>query len=314
VTTGPSAAITAPGYLRRMRTYFREMFPLPAHLVFAALLYFAVAVQAAAANGLRANLASPHTAAGITTVFLVFLMMRLMDELKDLDIDRRLFPARPVPSGRVLPSDIRRTLAAAMATYLALAATLGNAAWSAFLVLVYLLLMFRFFFVPELLRRSLVLSLATHAPIVPLVLLHAAVIFCGGVGLAWSAIRWGAMLPAVAMLWAAVESWEVARKIRAASEETDYVTYSKMLGPRGAALAALALQLGASAVALALGAAYRLGAVHTILVIAALAVALVGEGRFILWPAPRHSRLRPFAEWFIAIFLAAQIVGFGLAA
>src|SRR5438309_930780 len=44
---------------------------------------------------------------------------------------------------------------------------------------------------------------------------------------------WAAVL--VVGIWMPVAAWEIARKVRAPGEETDYTTYSKVLGARRAA-------------------------------------------------------------------------------
>ena len=80
-----------------------------------ALVVLAVAAFARAAHHVHSSVWSPYLLLGVWSYFAVPLMLRLMDELKDADIDRELFPDRPLPSGRVLESDIKRSLAAVAA-------------------------------------------------------------------------------------------------------------------------------------------------------------------------------------------------------
>ena len=94
------------------------------------------------------------------------------DELKDKDIDRAMFRDRPLPSGRVRESDIIISLTAAIALYLVANLWAGSAFWVALFVLGYALLMFCHFFMPGVLRDSLLLTLATHNPLFPILVLY----------------------------------------------------------------------------------------------------------------------------------------------
>ena len=53
------------GYFRRMQVYLREMFPLPAYVLVAALTYLGVEGFARLVQGERSSLISLHGAAGI---------------------------------------------------------------------------------------------------------------------------------------------------------------------------------------------------------------------------------------------------------
>ena len=105
------------------------------------------------------------------------LILRLMDELKDRETDRELFSDRPVPSGRVLESDIRASLVTVIVLFIGANLWAGAALWTAVCVLGYALLMFRYFFVPRILRKYLLLNLATHNPVIPILLLYVVVLF-----------------------------------------------------------------------------------------------------------------------------------------
>ena len=175
---------------------------------------------------------------GIVSLFLFGLVLRLMDELKDRDIDQELFSYRPFPSGRVLESDIKVSLLATMALFLLINAWMGIAFLMAVILLGYSLLMFRFFFMPTILRRYLLLALVTHNPVVALTLLYVVAVFAVGQGLPLSGINWPQTLLLIVMFWAMLFAWEVARKIRSPEEENAYVTYSRILGRPGAVLLA----------------------------------------------------------------------------
>lgn len=288
--------LASAGFVSRMRTYFAEMYPLPLRLVMAALVSVSFATLLARIHGIAVTDGWEYVALGCFSVFGSMLILRLMDELKDVDVDRALFPQRPLPSGRVCESDIRVSLAVAAALYVPAHAGARSALFSSAAVLGYSFLMFRWFFVPGLMRPRLRLTLATHTPIVPLLFLHLLVLFAVAHGLTARTLRWAPSLLLIAGYWALVFAWEVSRKIRSAGEEDAYVTYSRLLGPRGAAALAGFAQTFALAATLLLFRSQALSWAFLGLVALGWAAALFGYLRFVLHPAPATSRLRPFSE------------------
>jgi 4-hydroxybenzoate polyprenyltransferase len=296
-----------PGYVGRMRGYFAEMLPLPGHLLEAALVYLGIALFARDIHHVRPPLLSRYTVVGVWSVFSVWVILRLMDEIKDRDIDRRLFPERPLPAGRVLETDIQVSLAAAIVAYLLASLAAGHAFWTALVVLGYMILMFRLFFVPDLLRGSLMLSLVTHTPILPLMILQCFAIFSAESGRDLRALAWPLVAPYVLMLWSAHAAWEIARKVRRPADETDYVTYSSILGPAAAVTLVVAMQVITVAAALYLFVALGLSWMYLAVVILTFAVMLGACLRFLTTEDPRFSRLRPYAEAFVLAVLATQV-------
>ena len=89
-----------------MYIYLNEMFPPVQHLASSALMYLSFISMFGIVTGYSIDIFSRYTIAGILNIFLIAFILRLMDELKDDDIDRELFPHRPLPSGRVTKRDI----------------------------------------------------------------------------------------------------------------------------------------------------------------------------------------------------------------
>lgn len=288
--------LPSPGFASRMRVYLAEMYPIPLRLLTAALVSFSFMTILERIHGLSGPGFSPSRLLGSWSVFGLMLILRLMDELKDAEVDRALFPDRPLPSGRVLEEDVRLSLAVAAALYVPAHAGAGVASWSAGAVLVYAALMFRWFFIPGVMRERLGLTLATHTPIIPLLLLHLLVLFAVEQGLRPSQIRWSPSLLAVGLYWALVFAWEISRKIRSREEENAYVTYSRLLGPNGAVLLAATAQTLALAAALYLVGAHRLSWAFAVALAAGWIAALRDHARFLLRPGPQTSSLRPSAE------------------
>ena len=166
------------------------------------------------------------------------LLIRVMDEFKDYDDDLKNFPQRPLPSGRVLKSDLHVLGWMTVVSALFFSATsLETVGW-ALIVLAYSFLMLKWFFIEFTIRKSLPLALLTHHPVV---ILHFAylLVALGGwnPGFNW---REGIYAFPIVLLFT---NWEISRKIRMPEEETAYTTYSKIWGPKAAALICLSLQL-----------------------------------------------------------------------
>jgi 4-hydroxybenzoate polyprenyltransferase len=297
-------------FSRRMRSYLGEMLPLPAHALLAALIFAGIAAFARHTHHLLASLLSRSSLVGVTSLFLLMLILRLMDELKDEDIDRELFPERPLPSGRVHRADIAWSLVAASLLFLAINVWSGWAFLVAVVVLGYAVLMLQRFFAPDRLRRSLPLTLVTHNPIVALMVLYSFAVVAAASRLAPAELDWALILPFVVMVWFPFLAWELARKIRSPQEETDYVTYSRILGRNRAVVVVWIVQ----AVSLLIGVYVRAFQQphwgYLIPMGAGFLVNVWAGVRFMHDPNPRTSRLKPFATSYLLCVLASQIVGF----
>lgn len=304
----PDEPLRRASFAGRMAEYIHEMYPVPARLLIATLL-------AASFLGLTARIHSVFVwtpqafLVAIASTFLLMLILRLMDELKDCDIDRALFPERPVPSGRVLQGDIAFSLIVSTAAFLAVNAGSNATLVSAVIVLAYAFLMFRHFFAPRLLRRSLPITLATHNPIIALLLLHLVVCLAVTLPGQLAAVRWGPTLLLVAMYWSVLLAWEIARKVRAVSEEDDYVTYSQLLGRRRSALLALLLQTVTLALGLNFGQTLELAWPFELILVAGYLVTATAHARFIRRRDVASSRLAPAVERFLLFTCVAGITG-----
>lgn len=241
--------------LARWGIYIREMFP-PASRVGVALLSTATVVwPARALHGLPVLPFDAAFGVGAASYLLIMLYYRLCDEFKDADTDRRFFPQRPLPSGRVGFDDLtwlRRLCVAAMVA-LNLVWPLALPEFLAMFVFAYL--MGRWFYLPGLIGNNRLLAFLTHAPVslFGAFYLLALVTRPAGVPLFGEA-HW------LLVLWVSLPGWiwEILRKTRTPGEEqAGYQTYSAMIGHKACVAVSLGL-LGAHAV-LALRLAARLG-------------------------------------------------------
>ncbi|AVJ27345.1 hypothetical protein CLM73_09605 [Achromobacter spanius] len=185
--------------------------------------------------------------AGLITVHLLWLFIRVYDEYKDADSDMELaragdmrFVNRPLVTGRVTLADIgalrwgMTILVCAVNLVffdpmLAVGLTLGFG---------YITLAYKWFFYPAM-QSNIILIYITHLPNVLAIEIYTLFVYVSEYG-------WPDIAPVVALmlgLWLTIGGYEFAYKIRVPSDETDYMTYSKVLGLRTATLIAIGMFL-----------------------------------------------------------------------
>ena len=221
---------------KRIAIYLNEMFPITSFLG-TMLTAFALQLTYLRLFSLPNQFHYQMLLSGIV-ITSVTLLIRIMDEFKDFEDDKRNFPLRPLPSGKVLPSDLKILAGLCVTLILLLSLTSKNLFIFSLLTLGFTLLMLKWFFIENKMRKSLPLALATHHPIV---IFNFVYLILGMIEtfpeLNWSKIFF--ILP-IALIFT---NWEIARKIRTPEEETGYTTYSKIWGPRTAISGCLLLQL-----------------------------------------------------------------------
>ncbi|MGE0711229.1 MAG: hypothetical protein AB7N76_28790 [Planctomycetota bacterium] len=297
------------GRLGRIFTYLQAQFPplvmIPSGV--ASFLAFHWALQAL--SGLEPLAVTWRAVLGALTVTGFIMLLRVYDELKDAESDRRLAAAgdprymdRPIVTGEVQEGDLqalRWTITAAM---VAMNAPMGPFAFGVFAATYFVFwLSFKWFFWPAI-QKNLLLAFATHNPLTLVVQCYVLGIFLSELKLAGPA--WGVALIMVG-LWFPVAAWETSRKIRLPEQETDYQTYSKMLGGwRRAACVPVVFVLGSLGCLVTLGAQLHLHvAFFGVLLLGAL-VSIGASLRLLLRPTPEATNLRPFVEVYA---VAAQI-------
>jgi len=295
------------GYSGRMRIYFSEMFPIPKMFTAAALLYLSFSLCLARIHGIEMKIISVTNLIGSFSLFMIMLILRLMDEIKDHETDLQLFSHRPLPSGRVQEKDIIFSLKSVIFLYITINIFSLGTLLIALAVLAYTFGMFRYFFIPRILKRNLLLNLATHNPIVPIMLIYVLALFTAEHGLGPADLSWKYVTILVVMYWTMFFAWEISRKIRSAEEEDDYVTYSRIFGPVGAVSLALGAQTVTLAAALVFDTAMSMPLLFLLIVWAGYFITMSGYLRFIARPNHKTSNLGPFAEKYIILVNAAFI-------
>jgi 4-hydroxybenzoate polyprenyltransferase len=295
--------------LARIAGFVAHMFP-PLVYVPAALANFAAIYLGAQVLGGRQRLEFTwRAAAGAATMLGFFLLLRVYDELKDVDVDLRLgragdprYKDRPIVTGRIQVSDLhtlRWWITGLMVLLnLPLGFPLPVLAFAAAFFVTWL--SFHWFFWPAV-SRNLLLAFVTHNPMALVVGAYVAALAARDYGTVGPP---GPLLLLLAGMWTAAATWETSRKIRHPAGETDYVTYSKLLGPRVAAvLPAFFVFVSAGSlilVARIMGLAWPYLAV----VAAAAGLQIAACVRFELYPSTASANLRPYAELYSLIAYA----------
>ena len=222
--------------IRRLGIYLNEMFPASA---FIGSMLTAVAVQLVY---LRLFEVKPDSFLPLIIPAFVLtaisLLIRIMDEFKDYQDDLTNFPERPLPSGRVKKSDLKALAFGCVMLVIFLSLTSKQLLIWALITLVFTFLMLKWFFIEDIMRKSLPLAFITHHPIVLFNFVYL-VIACMQMNPVVTTEYIYLILPVCFIF----TNWEVVRKIRAPEQETSYTTYSKIFGPRPAILIAIVLQL-----------------------------------------------------------------------
>lgn len=307
--------------LKRTWVYLQAMFPLPVMIpggvVNVAALYFGLQ----ALNGSSAGPGGPlqltwRMALASAGVVLFSLLMRVYDELKDLETDARLAAAgdprytdRPLVTGAVEAGDVIALRWWTTGLLVAVTAPLGPTAWIAgAVVFAFMWLSFKWFFWPAI-QQNLLLAFVTHNPVSLLIGGYVAAAYLSDFPRPVADLSpWTAAL--LVGMWLPVAAWEIGRKVRLPEQETDYDTYSRRLGWRGATCAVGLFVLGAAGclggVSLALGLrGLALG------VAASALVPLFACARLLLAPTPARTNLRPWIEAFLVLVSVGLVVGLG---
>ena len=237
------------------------------------------------------------------TLVVTMLLIRALDDVRDLDYDRRVNPGRPLPSGMVRERDLVTMVAAGSALLLLLNAGRGAALVMLAVQMGYtatVVALERLAGWPH--RDRLGLQLAVNLPILTLLSLYVYAGFLRAQHLGPSL----AGLAAVVSVTTGALCLELGRKAtrRPWPGERTYVT---VLGPSGTSLAALAAAVTATAVVLAALAPWRPGSGWGWLVLAPLALPALAVARFAAgashWPVALTVAYTP------AVYTSFLVVG-----
>ena len=215
-------------FWKRLLIYQKERFPLLGNALLVAVFTFSAISYSRISRGAEGFIAWNDFAIGICLTIGLFFLLRIFDEHKDQEDDRKYRSYLPVPRGLISLAELRKVgwaIFAMQAILLVFFQT--KMLFLFFIVLGYMLLMGEEFFVPEYLRKRPMLYNLSHMFIIPLVDIYAS-------GLDWflegHSPHWG-------LAWFFGVSYfnglvlEFGRKMRAPDYEEEGVnSYTKQYG------------------------------------------------------------------------------------
>ncbi len=214
--------------LKRIMIYLKEMFP-PASMLGSFLTTITIQILMLKLNNYK-NIYIYHLFFTSLNVVFFALVIRVMDEFKDLQDDLINYPNRPLPSGRVQKKDL--LILGIFATIFPLLSSFIisiESGLAALAVLFYSFLMLKWFWMENKIRNSLPLALLTHHPIVFLHFIYIAVTIYST-----NSLTNFCTIAPLSTFMLLFTNWEISRKIRYPADETKYTTYSKIWGMKPA--------------------------------------------------------------------------------
>jgi 4-hydroxybenzoate polyprenyltransferase len=246
------------------------------------------------------------------SVFGFFLQIRIADEFKDAEDDRRYRPDRPVPRGLVTLKELGIIGILTALIQLGLALWLmPTLVWLLLLVWTYFGLMCCEFFVRDWLKAHMTIYMFSHMLILPLIGLYATAWadWLGSQSIAMS------LLPFLSTCFCNGLVFEIGRKIRApADEQVGVQTYSTRWQPRNAVLAWL-LAIGCTAIA-ACVTGYRIqfaGVIAAIVIPLFIGAVITGD-RFLRQPSSQSAqRIENLSGlWTLVLYFSLGILPFAM--
>ena len=213
--------------LKRLYIYFKERYPIIQRIILGLIVFLEIHFIVLLNNGITKFSIGIQEFVGAYTVFAFLLWLRIADDLKDYETDKKLFKDRPLPSGRTTKKDVMIA-----GVFFELIAVILNILFMnniLFFVILYIYgyLMSKWFFQKSKIQPSLPLALITHNPVQMIVNLYIISFTC--IKYKISAISLTTVMALFTLYFPAL-IWEVSRKIKAPKDENDYTTYSKLFG------------------------------------------------------------------------------------
>ena len=162
--------------------------------------------------------------------FMQFLMVRIVDEFKDYDEDKKFRPYRPVPRGLVTLNELSALLIICIILQIGISILFKGNIVLLFVLWLFFLMMSRNFFMKKFLDKHLLIEVLLDEIMMPIMVLYLSS-FCLN--------KWGLIVLLfdtrfpILLLISYIVSWivEVARKVRSKDmEETGVKTYTAVLG------------------------------------------------------------------------------------
>jgi 4-hydroxybenzoate polyprenyltransferase len=214
---------------KRLHIYFKEMYPIIPRLILGLIVFCEIYFIILLNYGItKFNLGMQEITGGFT-IFAFLMWLRIADDFKDYETDKKLFPDRPLPSGRVEKKDLIIICSITQIIALILNLIFMPKVHLIFFIILYFygFLMSQWFFQKSKIQPCLPLALVTHNPVQMILNLYT---------ISFTVIKYNikpVTLITFLTLWTLYFPaliWEISRKIKAPEDENDYTTYSKLFG------------------------------------------------------------------------------------
>lgn len=303
-------------FLQRAWIYSKEMFPVFVYIPYVVALYFCVNIviqildsslfqsanaacwgEGSAAEMFKtiysagSQVVLDSTAiAGVVTAFFIMLLMRTFDDLKDFELDANLFPHRATARKLVLKRDIQ---AIGLTSFISLIAV--NLIWGQqtlmifFIMLTYAVLTFKWFFAEKYHREHIFVTMLDHQPVpyvINFFLIHTA-LATGTQYESFQTIHF-ILLLIVSM---PITAWEVSRKIRSADMETEYETFSMVIGRKPATIIPMIFFLVVGGLNMHMGSMLHFSQLYFLIDMLIMAIVLFFYLRFLIKPLKEYNVL-----------------------
>ena len=226
-------------YFKRMYIYQKERFPVVAHGTLITAFTFSAIAYSRICRGQDGFIPIHDFVIGIIMSFSLFLLLRICDEFKDREDDLKYRPYLPVPRGLVTLKELKNVGIAIVCLQASLLMFFQPQMIPLYsLVLIYLFLMTKEFFIESWIRDRQLIYIFSHMMIIPLIDLYSS-------GLDWHLEGVGlhkgiGLFVLVSFLNGLV--LEIGRKIRSEEGEEDgVVSYTKLYGRQRATYIWIAL-------------------------------------------------------------------------
>lgn len=291
----------------RLVVYFTERFPILVYAPFSAILYICLSFLVQLISG-NDPVFDKYSLAGALTAFFFMLMIRTFDDIKDVDLDHDIFPERPVSRGAVLIQDVYGLAIVSFTALVVINCFIAPKSLLVFgIVMVYALGTFKYFFAEELHIRKPVVAMITHQPL-PLSIIFLLVHISLASGTNYDGFQMDHLFLLLTFALP-VTAWEVARKIKAPSQEIDrYATFSRILGPRGASIVPLFLYAISAGASVFVAIRLDLNPIYFWLIGGYLILVMVYFLRFIAAPIPERNMLKNVAMIFTGLFFSTLLL------
>ena len=226
--------------LKRLYIYYKERYPFFSRLLLGLIVFGEIYFIVLLNQGVTKFNIGIQEIVGGYTVFAFLLWLRVADDLKDYETDKKLFPDRPLPSGRTKIKDV--VISCALVEAIAVVLNVLFMPNLIFFVVLYVYgyLMSKWFFQKSKIQPSLPLALITHNPVQLFINLYI---------ISFTVIKYNlnfvtlTTIMTLFTLYFPALIWEVSRKIRDPKKETEYTTYSKIFGYKKATKFVLVLTI-----------------------------------------------------------------------